>query len=683
MNRIRMFIFFLAAMIFFECQNSDVVLLVDDFSYMNSGYISSSNGAHSEYHFDSSLYPKGYWSVASFYHDSLSYTAWKVFKDKGHKIIAQQNTFHNSTYTHPMLVAGDSLWKDYTVNLKFKPKDTLQSGLVFRYRNNSCYYFFGFHNGNAILKCNNYYKSFRKANDTVLFSGPFEYNYKDYLEIKVVVTGSHIEASIGGTLIAAVDDDFYSGGKIGLLSDGPAYYKEVKVTTSSEEFERMESKRIKLSEEFHDLQNSNPKMRIFKKINTFGFGVGRNLRFGDLDGDNKTDILICQPLHHGPKDRFSEVGVITAINVEGEVLWRTGKPDLWKDHLTNDVGIQIHDLNGDNKNEVIYCKDRNIIVAEGATGRIIEKKSLPKISSIDPNFPIEEANDQILGDAIFFADFSGKGRKSEIIVKDRYQHFWVLDEDLNIKWSASCNTGHYPFSKDIDNDGKEELAIGYSLFDDDGTLLWTLDDKLNDHSDGVAMVDFEDDGTYKLLNAASDEGMLFVNSKGNILKHHKIGHVQNPVVANFRDDLPGLETVTINFWGNQGIIHFYDAKGNIYHSFEPAHHGSMCLPLNWNGDSEEYFVLSANPEIGGVFDGFGRKVMDFPDDGHPDMCNAVLDVTGDCRDEIIVWDPYFIWIYTQEHNNIENQKIYNPVRNGLYNYSNYQTTVSLPGWNKK
>jgi hypothetical protein len=155
--------------------------------------------------------------------------------------------------------------------------------------------------------------------------------------------------------------------------------------------------------------------------------------------------------------------------------------------------------------------------------------------------------------------------------------------------------------------------------------------------------------------------------------------VQNPAVANFRDDLPGLETVSINFWGNQGIIHLYDADGNIYMDLGPNQYGSMCLPLNWTGRSEEYFVLNANVEEGGAYDGYGRKVLGFPDDGHPDMCYAVLDITGDCRDEIVVWDPHEIWVYTQDDSPVPG-KLYDPVRNPLYNYSNYQATVSLPGW---
>jgi hypothetical protein len=82
--------------------------------------------------------------------------------------------------------------------------------------------------------------------------------------------------------------------------------------------------------------------------------------------------------------------------------------------------------------------------------------------------------------------------------------------------------------------------MGFSMYDHDGRLLWILDDQIQDHADGVA-------------------------------------------IANFRPELPGLETVSINFWGNQGILHFYDANGAIYHAAAPNPFGSMCLPINWTG----------------------------------------------------------------------------------------------------
>ena len=77
------------------------------------------------------------------------------------------------------------------------------------------------------------------------------------------------------------------------------------------------------------------------------------------------------------------------------------------------------------------------------------------------------------------------------------------------------------------------------------------------------------------------------------------------------------------------------AGSNFYH-LGPDEDKSLLegLPVNWTGRSEEFFVHSPNVDEGGMFDGWGRRVVLFPDDGHPDMCNAVLDITGDCRDEV-------------------------------------------------
>jgi hypothetical protein len=72
----------------------------------------------------------------------------------------------------------------------------------------------------------------------------------------------------------------------------------------------------------------------------------------------------------------------------------------------------------------------------------------------------------------------------------------------------------------------------------------------------------------------------------------------------------------------------------------------------------------------------------FPDDGHPDLAYHVADLTGDPRDEIIVWDQGRVWIYTQDRAAVRGHegKVYAPRRNPDYNDSNYRATVSLPAW---
>jgi len=57
--------------------------------------------------------------------------------------------------------------------------------------------------------------------------------------------------------------------------------------------------------------------------------------------------------------------------------------------------------------------------------------------------------------------------------------------------------------------------------------------------------------------------------------------------------------------------------------------------VNWRGDGQEFILLSGNPREGGMIDGHLRRVVMFPDDGHPDLAANALDLTGDTRDEIV------------------------------------------------
>jgi rhamnogalacturonan endolyase len=653
-------------------------LLKDDFCGLHFGLIFDVVGAHTEYHYLREAAPQGDWAVSAFKSDG-SQRAWRLTEEGGTRVMLQSHN-NRETFTHPMLVAGDPLWQNYRVTVDFAPaSDKAQSGIVFRYRNDRCYYFFGVRGRKAILKMVRDATAFHKPYEVILAEKACSWTAGEYLAAQVDANDSHIRAQLSNGVVLEAEDKTFGQGKIGLMSDVPTRYKNVAVMATPEEKERFTKRVAAREQELADLQVANPRPVLWKKAATGGFGVGRNLRFGDLNNDGHIEVLIGQMVHHGPRDCNSELSCLTAMTFDGKVLWRIGEPDGWKDSLTNDVAFQVHDLDGDGRTEVVYCMNMKLIVADGATGKT--RYEAPTPGTPAGTKPPYNKFPRILGDSLFFCDLRGTGRAGDIILKTRYDHLWAFNDRLEPMWDAACNTGHYPYARDIDGDGKDELAIGYSLFDHDGTRLWTLDGKMQDHADGVAIIQFSPGAELRLLCAASDEGIFWTDTKGNVLKHLYLGHVQNPATADLRTDLPGLETVSINFWGNQGILHFYDAEGNVYHDCEPCQHGSMCLPINWTGKPPEYFVLSPNVENGGFFDGWGRCVVRFPADGHPDMCYAVVDITGDCRDEIVVWDPYEIWVYTQS-DSPKPGRLYKPIRNPLYNYSNYQATVSLPGWSQ-
>ncbi|MBW7996548.1 MAG: hypothetical protein FVQ81_08290 [Candidatus Glassbacteria bacterium] len=671
------------AVIAFSCgvMGDNAVLLDDDFSALEARMVSAPVGPHTEYHYLPEAAPFGNWAVSCFTWEQPAQRAWWIQQeDDGNHVLAQTFDSEQMTHTHPLVVTGDTLWTDYDVVVRWALDSSREgrSGVAFRYRNDRCYYFFGFEGNQLVLMRVNHATGFRQPDEKILASEIFPREQGKYQVATISVRGSNITAKLAGGPELSATDSTFGHGKVALLSDIPVRYDRVQVTCSADEKQRIDALKAEHARMEAQLQESNPRPVLWKKISTKGFGVGRNLRFGDLDGDGVTDVLIGQVRHHAaPRDSYSELSCLTAMTFDGEILWRIGEPDPEKDHLTNDVAFQIHDIDGDGANEVVYTMGMELIVADGATGVVKYKAPTPVAKAPADSFP------RILGDCLYFCDLRGTGRDADIIIKDRYWHIWALDDKLNTMWEGECRTGHYPYAYDTDGDGRDELVIGYSLFDDNGKKLWSLDELVDDHADGVAVVDYDGDGPMapRYFCAASDAGVFWAGLDGEILTHHWIGHGQNPAVADFRPDLPGLESLSINFWGNQGIIHFYDSSGEIYHDFEPNQYGSMCLPVNWTGEPGEYWVHSPNVAEGGMYDGLGRRVVSFPADGHPDMCNAVLDITGDARDEIVVWDPDEIWVYTQD-DNPKQGRLYKPVRNPLYNYSNYQTTVSLPGWSE-
>ncbi len=657
-------------------KKNSIQVLDEHFAQFELGCFSPAVGPQTEYHFLPEAMPRKGWSVACFATGLGADSAWDIQDTGNGKAMVQ--THHNEhQHTHPMVITGDFLWTDYMATTTFQPKHHSRSGMMFRYHNNRCYYFVGFEKDAIKVLVVNHEKDFLVPNEIELANYPIAFDPTVSYTMSVTVHGPSIFVEVKDVVSFHLEDDTFLSGKVGFLADDETIYSSVSVSMDEEAYKTFLSQKQLEKEQIAKVTERLPEMKFWKKIDTAGFGTGRNIRFGDVDNDGEIEIIIGQVKVHGPHDAYSEVGCITVVKLDGSLVWQSGTPDKDAHKLTNDVAFQVHDIDGDGHLEVVYARDQMLVIADGMTGEI--KKSVPTPISK----PDGQKFERILGDALYFADFRGLGRAADIVIKDRYWNFWVYDDSLNPLWEGTCNTGHYPYAADIDGDGKDELLMGYSLYDDDGSLLWSLDDTLEQHADGVTVVAMDDNPSTEpvIIYAASDEGFLFVSLDGKIFVHHRIGHAQNPTVAKFRADLPGLQAVSINFWGNQGLMHFYDSKGAILSDAEPINIGSICEPVNWTGENSELFIHSANVEYGGLYDGFGRQVLQFPDDGHPEMSCAVLDVTGDCRDELLVWDPNSIWIYTQADSPLSG-RVYNPIRNPLYNRSNYQVNISLPRWNE-
>lgn len=579
----------------------------------------------------------------------------------------------------PMLVTGETSWQDYVIEASVRLLSTRSHvGLMFRYTHSRKHYFFGFEGGRARL--------IRRYQDEFveLASAPFDYDTDHYYELKVECIGSRIVAYVDGHELVRAEDDAYPAGKIGLTARMPAQYTDVRVTMTRAAHAEWVQRVQREQAELEQLRTSYPQPQLWKQIDLQNFGTARQIRFGHLLGTDELQIVLAQHQKRGHKDAYAHISCLTAIDLDGHVLWQLGEPSTNFDHalLTADLPFQVHDIDGDGYDEVIVAIDFQLMILDGRTGEV--KQSVRTPLSDDPDdvlhsVPFKQyAFDRVNVDAIRIANFSGGDRPTDIVIKDRYSRVWVYNRDLELMWKfRGRNTGHFPYTTDVDGDGKDEMFVGYHLVDHDGRLLWTLPVP-TDHTDEILIGrwDYSEERP-QIAIVSGDEGMMIADLDGRLLVKHNIGHAQRISTGNYRPELDGLELCATTFWGYQGIVYILDCKGRLLHEFEPTCNGNLITPVNWTGDGRDLILLNGNVQHGGLIDGYGRRVVVFPDDGHPDLCAEVLDLTGDGRDEIVLWDNKRMYIYTQDRP-AEVDPVVVPEKYPLYNASNYRGEYHYP-----
>jgi rhamnogalacturonan endolyase len=684
------------------CQMVD--LFNDDFAKLPPGWLTKPvgtlNAAIQEYHYlPNRGVALGPWDNAICHLD-----AWVAGDEEGETYLEQATVAELPEFTLPTFVTGDPEWQDVTIDVKVKPlsKDLL-AGVAFRYQTNKQHYLFALVGGKEVRLYlrGPIDKAYRQADWRTIATRPFPYDAnKKYYKLRVENEGASIRGYVDGKLLIEAGGAELRGGKVALVASAPARYQDVHVSACVETKDAIDDRIKERDAELASRRADNPQPKIWKRFTTPKFGAGRNARFGDLDGDGQIDMLIAQNIPRIKGDAFDHISALTAVTLDGRVIWQSGRSDPRNGLLTNDTPFQINDLDGDGHNDVLLIRDFKLQVLDGRNGNVKRWVWMPAMKANAPSRPY----DIYSGDAIIFANLTGKPGRRDFILKDRYKHVWAYSRDLVLLWEGDEETGHYPYPIDIDGDGKDELFIGAGMWDHKGKRLWSHAADLKDHVDAVAVGNFSGNpkASPRVYWATSDEGFLMLDLKGKILKHTIVGHTQTSAIGKFRPDLPGLQMVSTNFWRNPGIVSVFDADGNLLSQGEPIHTGSITLPVNWRGDGQEFVLLSGNVTEGGMIDGKLRRVVMFPDDGHPDLTAAVLDVVGDARDEIFLWDESSVWIYTQGEKAGEAAgkpdagasarpsktakkipaptRIYAPLRTPLYNDSNYRANVSLPAW---
>src|SRR5690625_2870094 len=659
----------------------EIVVLNETFSDFPIGPFpfDPKHSATGEYHYYPTEGYKGNWYDPIVYFNWLG-PSWIITENEG--IHYMEQTRHQISINEnvwPTLVSGNVTWKNYVIEAMIRPLSTRShSGIMFRYQHSRRHYFFGFEDGKVLLLK-------RDQEDWIeIDSAKFDYNVDHYYQLKVECVGSSISCSINGKVVLSGDDDAYTYGKIGLTSRVPAQYAEVSVKMNETEHSIWLQEQNKEQVALAQLQAEYPQPLLWKKIHLGNFGAVRQVRFGHLLGTDDLQIVFAQHQKRVHKDAYAQISCLTAINLEGEILWQVGEPSPLFDNalLTADLPFQVCDIDNDGYDEVIIAHDFKLKILDGRTGKV--KKWIHTPLSEEPDHtlhsvPFEQyAFDRVNVDAIRIANFSGNETPTDIVIKDRYSRVWAFDNQLRLLWKfQGRNTGHFPYTVDLDNDGKDEMFVGYHLVDHDGTLLWTLPVE-TDHTDEIIIGKWDfSESDPQIAIASGDEGFMIADLEGNLLVKQMIGHAQRISVGNYRPDLEGLEFAAVTYWGSQGIVYIFDHKGEIIEQFEPTSNGNIISPVNWTGDGRDLILLNGNIEHGGLIDGHGRRVVVFPDDGHPDLCAEVLDLTGDGRDEIVLWDHEHMYIYTQDRPAFADP-VKVPIKYPHYNASNYRGEYNFP-----
>jgi hypothetical protein len=640
----------------------------EDFSDLAVGAFPSDYSPLGEYHYRPPVGKRGNWYQPTTSSGWRPHTAWMVFEDRGqHKML---QTFLPDKRFLRILVTGDDAWGGYTLTVVLQPlRPDGFAGVLFRYQTSRTTYRLGFEGGNRFVL----YKDDHREHP-VLAEADFAYSCDRTYHLEVVLAGDRITARIDGAVVLEASDASYPHGRVGIVANTTAIFESLDVQAAEKAHAAYVQTRDRKRREIDEAREKLPRPLLWRKLSTKGFGAARNIRFGHLRGRKELDIVLAQPVPFIPgDDSLLGIRALTAMDLEGNVLWQIGEPcDCLEDTLTTcDLPLQVYDIDGDGYDEVLCLKNFHLLVLDGRDGTI--KNSFPL-----PLNPREENRfGRVMGDAIIIANFRGLDRPRDIVVKNRYRQVWAYDDKWNLLWTNEFrNTGHFPMPYDFDGSGKDDMIVGYARLSHDGAVKWNTG--WEDHADEIAIGRFDPSRDGLLIAmAAGEAGFNILTPAGEVVYRRFLGHAQRLSAAKFRADIEGIQFYLVTFWGQAGIVSLHDCRGNVLLEFEPTATGTVLNPVNWAGDGVELALISGSRAHGGMLDGYGRRVVEFPDDGHPELCSEALDLAGDARDEVLLWDNESIWIYTQDRP-CPADRVYRPVRYPHWNASNYRAEISLP-----
>jgi hypothetical protein len=405
---------------------------------------------------------------------------------------------------------------------------------------------------------------------------------------------------------------------------------------------------------------------LVSTLDTKDFGA-ETLRIGDLNGDGAPDLLFVQSVF-GTR----EITCLTATTIAGGVLWQYGKPAAENGRIYADLPAQVYDWDADGRNEVLFVRQATYVepylaggYARERAARYEGKATMVVLDATTGQEKRQFAIPAPADDCFIFADLTGRGRRQDLVVKDRYWNVWGVSAEGQELWTYAGSVGHFPAYGDVDGDGRDEVFVGFALLDHDGKVLFQHDPK-GAHQDAAYVVQLPD-GSWRLL--FGNGGIHCLRPDGHELWHHPLAEAQHIVAGRFRPDLGPVQFMVIDRGQPQAgggrapaMLYLYDLDGaEVWKREQPT--GSCfaaAVALDWSGQGEPREVLVYNRggtgesrppapvQPAAIYDGWGN-IVDTVSPAYPaDRAEkdrtaqhyAIrADVWGDRRDEVLFSGP--------------------------------------------
>lgn len=409
---------------------------------------------------------------------------------------------------------------------------------------------------------------------------------------------------------------------------------------------------------------------------------------GDVDGDGQYEIFVkWDPSNSKDNSQSGYTGnvYIDCYTLEGKKLWRI---DLGKNiragaHYTQFL-VADFDLDGkaemtcktadgtvDGKGKVIgdaskdYRNSGGYILSgpeyytlfDGATGAALDTVSYeyPRGEVSKKTWGDDYGNrcDRFLGsvcylDGVHPSAVSIRGYYTRMtavaydVVNKKLVKRWGYDTGYNASAPGYADGNHNCMPADVDGDGRQELVVGATCFDDNGKVLWC--NELG-HGDAMHLSDFLPDRKGQELWVCHEHEPYGVSlldaATGKTIFHYDHGKDTGRCAAgNIYAGNPGAE-----FWGAQsGDV--YDANGKATGVAKPAQN----FLIYWDGDLERELLdgtsittINSDKKIVEIFNAEGCS----SNNGTKSTPNFSGDILGDWREELVMktTDSKYLRVY--------------------------------------